>query len=108
MVKPVAEINGEKTAQLMIIAGCDDGTMDMPLWPQNLRFAAGIQNQMETMYPGLTRPVFFCYRKYNMDLTTGSLLIEFGSHGNTLEEVLRTGELAGDAIGQYLAGKIVG
>ena len=25
-----------------------------------------------------------------------------------LEEVLRTGELAGDAIGQYLAGKIVG
>ena len=43
-----------------------------------------------------------------MDLTTGSLLIEFGSHGNTLEEVLRTGELAGDAIGQYLAGKIVG
>lgn len=108
LVKPVAEINGEKTAQLMIIAGCDDGTMDMPLWPQNLRFAAGIQNQMETMYPGLTRPVFFCYRKYNMDLTTGSLLIEFGSHGNTLEEVLRTGELAGDAIGQYLAGKIVG
>lgn len=107
LVKPVVTINGEKAAQLMIIAGCDDGTMNMPNWRENLRFAAGIQNQMETMYPGLTRPVFFCYRKYNMDLTTGSLLIEFGSHGNTLEEVLRTGEMAGDAIGQYLAGKVV-
>ena len=56
------------------------------------------------MYPGLTRPVFFCYRKYNQDLTTGSLLIEIGSHGNTLEEVLYTAQLAGDAIGSYLQG----
>ena len=42
------------------------------------------------------------YRKYNQDLTTGSLLLELGSHGNTLEEVLYTAQLAGDAIGSYL------
>lgn len=68
----------------MIIAGCDDGTMNMPDWERNLRWAAALQSTAETMYPGLTRPVFFCYRKYNMDLTGGSLLIEFGSHGQYL------------------------
>ena len=93
-----------KAAQLMIIAGCDDGTMDMPNWSKNFRFAAGMQDAIESRYPSLTRPVFFCYRKYNQDLTTGSLLIEIGSHGNTLEEVLYTAQLAGDAIGSYLQG----
>ena len=104
LVKPVTEIDGRKAAQLMIIAGCDDGTMDMPNWSKNFRFAAGMQDAIESRYPALTRPVFFCYRKYNQDLTTGSLLIEIGSHGNTLEEVLYTAQLAGDAIGSYLQG----
>ena len=104
LVKPVTEIDGRKAAQLMIIAGCDDGTMDMPNWSKNFRFAAGMQDAIESRYPSLTRPVFFCYRKYNQDLTTGSLLIEIGSHGNTLEEVLYTAQLAGGAIGSYLQG----
>jgi len=88
---------------MMIIAGCDDGTMEMPNWGKNLRFAAGIQDAIESRWQGLTRPIFFCYRKYNQDLTTGSLLLELGSHGNTLEQVLTTAQLAGDAIGNYLA-----
>lgn len=102
LVKPVTEIDGRKAAQLMIIAGCDDGTMNMPNWSKNFRFAAGMQDAIESRYAGLTRPVYFCYRKYNQDLTTGSLLLEIGSHGNTLEEVLYTAQLAGDAIGSYL------
>ena len=87
--KAVSEINGEKTAQVMIIAGCDDGTMGMPEWDKNLRFAAALQSTMEENYPGLTRPVLFDYRKYNQHLTNGSLLLEFGSHGNTLAECER-------------------
>ena len=54
----------------------------------------------------LTRPVFFCYRKYNMDLTGGSLLIEFGSHGNTLEETARAAEYMGKAMAQTLLGTL--
>ena len=106
LIKPVAMINGEKTAQVMIIAGCDDGTMNMPDWDRNLRWAAALQSTAETMYPGLTRPVFFCYRKYNMDLTGGSLLIEFGSHGNTLEETARAAEYMGKAMAQTLLGTL--
>ncbi len=102
LIKPVAVIDGEKTAQVMIIAGCDDGTMNMPQWDRNLRWAAALQTTAETLYPGLTRPVFFCYRKYNMDLTGGSLLIEFGSHGNTLEETARAAQYMGHAMAQTL------
>ena len=86
----------------MIIAGCDDGTMNMPHWEENLRFGAALQNQLETDWPTLTRPLMFCYRKYNQDLTTGSLLIEVGGHANTLDEALYTGELIGKSLSALL------
>ena len=104
LVKPVTTINGEKTAQLMIIAGCDsDGSLNIPGWKNNLRLGARIQDQIESLYPTLCRPLYFINRKYNQHLTNGSLLLEVGSHGNTLEEAKRCGRMAGDAIGAYLA-----
>lgn len=101
-VKPVVEIGGKKAAQLMIITGCEDGTMNVPRWRENLRFAASLQDAIERKYPQLTRPVFFCYRKYNMDLTTGSLLLEVGSNANTLEESIYTAEMVGEALAGLL------
>lgn len=95
---PVAEIDGREAAQIMIISGCDDGTMDMPNYMQNFRFASLLQSTIETMHSGITRPVLFDYRFYNQDLTTGSLLIEVGSHGNSLNQVLYTGELIGESL----------
>lgn len=86
----------------MIITGCEDGSMGVPEWSSNLRFAAALQSTAEESYPGLMRPIFFCYRKYNMDLTTGSILLEFGSHGNTLKEAEYSGELIGKALAQTL------
>ncbi len=100
--QPVAEINGRKAAQIMIISGCDDGTMNMPDYLKNFRFACLLQQQMESDYPSLTRPILFDYRKYNQDLTTGSILIEVGSHGNTLEQVSCSGELIGKALADAL------
>lgn len=98
IVKPVAVIDGRKAAQIMIISGCDDGSMNMPSWYENLRFAAAFQDSMERMYPDLTRPVYLCYRKYNMDLSNGSLLLEFGSNANTLDEAVYSAQLAGKAL----------
>ena len=73
--------------------------MDYPEWQKNLAFAIDLQQQMEDDHPGFTRPILFDYRKYNQNLTTGSLLIEVGGHGNTLAQAL----LAGDWIGSSLA-----
>ena len=85
-IKPVVTINGKQYAQVMIISGADNGHLNMPNYKKNLRFASHLQNSMESLYPGFTRPILFDYRNYNQQLTTGSLLIEVGGHANTLEE----------------------
>ena len=98
-LKPLCEIEGQDTAQVMIIAGCDNGsTVNLPDWKKNLGFAAAWEAEMETLYPGLTRPVLCGYRFYNQDVTTGSLLIEIGGHANTLTEAVRAGEYAARAL----------
>ena len=100
IIKPTAVINGKKAAQIMIISGCDDGTMNMPDYWENLRFAAALASKMEELYPGLCRPILFDYRKYNMDLSPGLLLIEIGATGNTLEEAKYSAELLANALAE--------
>ncbi|MBQ7981253.1 MAG: stage II sporulation protein P [Oscillospiraceae bacterium] len=97
-IAPVAEIDGKNAAQVMIISGCDDGTMNMPNYMKNFRFASMLQNQLESDWEGLTRPVLFDYRKYNQDLTTGSILIEVGGHANSIDQALYSGELIGKSL----------
>lgn len=99
-IAPVTEINGRNAAQFMIIAGCDDGRFNMPNYMENFRLACLIQNTAEDMYAGLARPVLFDYRNYNQHITNGSLLIEVGSHGNSLDEAVYTGELLGNVLAE--------
>ena len=99
-IAPVAEINGRNAAQVMIISGCDDGTMGMPDCMKNFRFACMLQQQLESDYEGLTRPILFDYRKYNQDLTTGSILIEVGGHANSIDQAVYSGELIGKALAE--------
>ena len=102
---PVCTVDGRQAAQVMIICGCDNGTtVQLPDWRQNLRVAAAWEQAMEGMYPGFTRPVLFSYRFYNQDLTTGSLLIEIGGHGNNLNEALYAGQLAAKGLAAALLG----
>lgn len=101
-IAPVAEINGKNAAQVMIISGCDDGTMDMPDYMKNFRFACMLQQQLESDHEGLTRPILFDYRKYNQDLTTGSILIEVGGHANSIDQAVYSGELIGRSLAECL------
>lgn len=100
--QPYIEVDGREAAQIMIISGCDDGTLGMPDHMKNFHFACALQQKIESDTPGLTRPILFDYRHYNQDLTTGSLLIEVGSHGNTLGQVQYSGQLFGRSLGDYL------
>jgi len=104
-IKPTAVINGKKAAQVMIISGCDDdGTLGFPNWEYNLRLAMRLQKSMADLYPGLGRPLNFCARKYNENMTKGSLLVEFGTEVNTLDEAAYAGELFGKALVSVLNG----
>ncbi len=108
IIKPVAEVNGKKAAQIMIIAGREGNTItSFPNWENNLKFAVQIQNKMNELYPDVMRPVFHCYRMYNMDLTPNSLLVEVGTHGNTLEEAVYSGTLFGKALSEMLKDYVV-
>ncbi len=95
---PVATIGGRSAAQFMIISCCESELFDMPDYLENFKLACLIQNCAEERYPTLARPVLFDYRNYNQSLSPGALLIEVGSHGNSLEEVVYTGELLGNAL----------
>ncbi len=103
-LSPITEVNGKRAAQLMIISCADyaDGSMGMPNFLKNLTFACSLQSQIETDYPGLDRPVLFDYRNYNQSLSTGALLIEVGSHGNSLDEAIYTGRLLGKSLSRAL------
>ena len=101
--KPVTEINGRKAAQIMIIAGCEDGKVkSFPSWEQNLTFALKLQETAENMFPSLMRPILFSARKYNMDIIPCSVLLEVGSDSNTLEEAEYSGHLIGKAISEFV------
>ena len=54
------------------------------------------------MYPGMTRPLYFGNFVYNMNLNTGSMLIEVGTDANTLEEAVFTGGLLGNVLAEVL------
>ena len=102
-IKPINTIADKKAAQLMIITGAEEGKVkNFPDWEDNLRFAVHLQNKCETMYPGLMRPMLFSQRKYNMDMTHFSLLIEMGSEANTLEEACYSGRMLASALASLM------
>ncbi|MDR3551674.1 MAG: stage II sporulation protein P [Clostridia bacterium] len=101
--KPTAVINGKKAAQVMIVAPCDESTsLPIPGWLYNYRFGLRLQQKMQQLYPGLARPLNLCPRRYNMQVSHGSLLVEFGTDVNTLDEATYAGQLFGNALSQVL------
>lgn len=97
--KPTVEINGKKAAQVMIISGCDDdGTYGFPDWEYNLRLATRLQQACADINGNFARPLLFKPCIYNENLTHNSLLVEFGTEVNTVEEALYAGDLFGDAL----------
>lgn len=102
-IKPTVTVNGKKAAQVMIITGCEGGGVeDFPEWKKNLVFSLNLQNTVEENYKSLMRPIFFCHRKYNMNVTPCSLLLEFGTDANTLEEAVYSASLVGKSLGELL------
>lgn len=98
-VKPTIEIDGKKAAQVMLVAGCEAGAVEgFPNWRENLRLSMKLHQTIEYMYPGLARAITFTARKYNLHLTTGSLLIEIGTEANTLKEAEYSAKLVSNAL----------
>lgn len=85
-IKPLTEIDGEKCAQLMLVVGTN-GYGTHPYWETNLTFAVYLQQQMNRLYPTLARPINLRNSGFNQVACPGSVIVEAGSCGNTIEEV---------------------
>ncbi|MBQ7097197.1 MAG: stage II sporulation protein P [Clostridia bacterium] len=99
--KFVTEIEGEKTAQLMFVVGTNAGGLEHPNWRENMKLALKLQNSINKKYPSLMRGVNLRKERFNGHLTTGSLIIEVGSSGNTLQEAMNGAEHAASVIGDF-------
>ena len=97
--KPVFTAEGKQAAQIMILAGYNyDDCEEFRDWEYNLRFALRLQDKASQMYPEMVRALNFSDFMYNMNVNTGSLLIEIGAESNTLEEVRYSGYLLGKVL----------
>lgn len=70
-------------AQVSIVMGSD-----YDAWQTNLHLAVAVQKQLMDEHPTLMRPITVRNYPYNQDLCTGSLLVEIGAAGNSLDEAL--------------------
>ena len=93
-----ATVEGEECANLMLVMGSDSGGLSFPDWERNLALAVKLQAQLEQTYPGLCRPIKVVSGRYNQDLSTGALLIEVGTAGNTHAQALRAAEYLAEGI----------
>ncbi len=70
-------------AQVSLVMGNDFDT-----WQDNLRLAVAVQKTLMDEHPTLMRPITMRNYRYNQHLCTGSMLVEIGAAGNSLDESL--------------------
>lgn len=93
--RPVAQVDGESSAQLMFVVGTDISRQSHKNWQENLALALKLQVLLQRISPGIMRPLNLRSQRFNQDLSPGALLVEVGAAGNTREEALRAaGKLA--------------
>lgn len=106
LIKGVTEIGGESVAQVMCVAGSDFKGADYPHWEANLAFALRLRVVLNEKEPTLCRPVYLRGAAYNLQYTNGgSLLLEIGSSGNTLNEAKRAAVHVAQALAKIISGK---
>ena len=57
---------------------------------------------MNSRYPGIMRPINIRESRFNQHVCPGSMLIEVGTSGNTLDEALYSIELFGNVLTDML------
>lgn len=100
--KTMAQLEGQQAAQVMLVMGSNDNGLTHDHWQENLSLAIRMQIQLNQDFPTLARPISLRGGRYNQQLSLGSLLVEVGSHGNTLQEALAAARLFAQSAAQVL------
>ena len=100
--KAISVEQAGQAAQVMLVVGTDGTNKFHPLWQENLSFAMHLQRRLLDDHKALARPMVLRSSRFNQHLRTGSLLVEVGTHGNTLEEALLGARLFAESAGKTL------
>lgn len=73
-----AEVEGETSAQLMVVIGTNHENYE-----ENLSLGLKLHALLEQQSPGIMRPLQLRGQRFNQDLNAGALLIEVGAAGNS-------------------------
>ena len=95
-------LDGQEVAQLMLVIGTDASGLTHPNWRDNMNFAVNLQADLNGAYPDLMRDVNLRSQRFNTHLRSGSILLECGSSGNTLQEAIRAVKLFGNVLADRL------
>ena len=93
----------DNCAQVMMVMGSDAGGQPHPNWKVNLSLALSIQNALAQKWSTLARPTVLRAARFNQQLSTGSILVEVGSHGNTLQEAITAARLFARTAAELIA-----
>ena len=74
-------------------------------WQENLKFAVAVQQHLTERYPTLMRPLTLRNSDYNEYFTPGSLLVEIGAAGNSLDEALKAVRVFGEGFAEVVTEK---
>lgn len=100
--KTVCELDGKKAAQVMFVVGTDRGGLSHPAWQENLKLAMKFQAAINERCKNLARPINLRTERFNQQTSKGALIIEVGTNGNTLEEAVRAGIAAAEAMSKVI------
>ncbi len=91
--KVISQTESGNAAQISLVIGTDGGGLTHQHWQENLKLAVAVQNAVLSDYPTLMRPITLRNSRYNQHATCGSLLVEMGAAGNSLDEALLSARL---------------
>lgn len=92
-------------AQVSLVVGTSGSGQSFDNWQENLKFALSVQQTAAAAHPTLMRPIYVRNSRYNQHITTGSLLVEVGAAGNSLEEALNGARLFAAGLGETICRK---
>ncbi len=100
--RTVAEINGKRYAQMMLVMSTGESGLPHPDWAENLKLAVKLQEAMSSKYPDIMRPINLRKERFNMHATKGSMLVEVGTSANSIGEAIESIKLLGKELSHIL------
>ena len=92
-LRTLAEVEGETSAQLMVVIGTNHKDYE-----ENLSLGLKLHARLEHQAEGIMRPLQLRPQRFNQDLSPGALLIEVGAAGNTHREARTAARELAEAI----------